>query len=42
MLNLNFRLVLIETLWNVKYITVAWVAVAGNVLIETLWNVKMA
>ena len=32
--------VLIETLWNVKYIRKAVEVIQGFVLIETLWNVK--
>ena len=34
-------LVLIETLWNVKKITVLFNFSSNTVLIETLWNVKI-
>ena len=34
------RLVLIETLWNVKKAVSASVTISDVVLIETLWNVK--
>ena len=34
-------LVLIETLWNVKYMKNGTMQDLGAVLIETLWNVKI-
>ena len=33
--------VLIETLWNVKYYEIVMAAYTSAVLIETLWNVKL-
>ena len=34
------EIVLIETLWNVKYEYLALASTVARVLIETLWNVK--
>ena len=38
---IEYREVLIETLWNVKYLTLSRIAGCTFVLIETLWNVKL-
>ena len=35
------KIVLIETLWNVKSISIFFVSISFSVLIETLWNVKI-
>ena len=34
-------IVLIETLWNVKRLTIIFIIISVFVLIETLWNVKI-
>ena len=34
------QVVLIETLWNVKYSAISYSPKMRRVLIETLWNVK--
>ena len=40
MLNEDGTVVLIETLWNVKFFLTLFFARGFSVLIETLWNVK--